>query len=108
MEIFAGARWRGKPLAKLLVICRVRMMLLPGTLLGVWNLISSSTRLALELISASWIYRCFAGIKAPWIRRPEFAASSLLRIGPLSARQLRRCAGGPGLCFLGHGANRVH
>src|SRR5581483_7655552 len=58
IEIFDVANRREKALAKLLVAyisTGLAFMLLPGTFLGVWNLISISSRHASETISAAWI-----------------------------------------------------
>jgi hypothetical protein len=57
-EIFARVSAREQKLSRLLVFYisgGLLFMLLPGTFLGVWNLISISGRRAAESISPSWI-----------------------------------------------------
>ncbi|HWR35339.1 MAG TPA: NnrS family protein [Clostridia bacterium] len=57
-EIFARSKLREQALSRLLVFYIVSglvFMLLPGTFLGVWNLISISSRHAAEAISPAWI-----------------------------------------------------
>ncbi len=57
-EIFSIARARETALARLLMVyisTGLGFMLLPGTFLGVWNLISISTRHAAETVSRPWI-----------------------------------------------------
>src|SRR6516164_5791125 len=57
-EIFEGAKARELQLSRLLMFYisgGLLFMMLPGTFLGVWNLISISGRHAAESISPAWI-----------------------------------------------------
>jgi uncharacterized protein involved in response to NO len=57
-EIFERSKLREQGLSRLLmfyIVSGLMFMLLPGTFLGVWNLISISSHRAAETISAPWI-----------------------------------------------------
>lgn len=57
-EVFQITSAREKSLSRLLVtyiVGGLAFMLLPGTFLGVWNLLSISGRQAADSVSASWI-----------------------------------------------------
>ena len=75
-EIFERSKVREIQLARLLVFYisgGLLFMLLPGTLLGVWNLVSISGRRAAESISPAWIQahdtrRYWAGLgRSSWV-----------------------------------------
>src|ERR1043166_1898807 len=87
MQIFDVANRRERALAKLLVAyisTGVVFMLLPGTFLGVWNLISISSRRASEGISPAWIQAHGHAQVFGWI------GSFILGIGFYSIPKLRR------------------
>ena len=86
-EIFARASAREQKLSRLLVFYisgGLLFMLLPGTFLGVWNLISISGRRAAESISPSWIQAHGHAQVLGWI------GSFILGIGYYSIPKLRR------------------
>jgi len=86
-EIFEVANRREKSLAHLLVTfisTGIAFMLLPGTFLGVWNLISISSRRASEGISPAWIQAHGHAQVFGWI------GSFILGIGFYSIPKLRR------------------
>jgi hypothetical protein len=86
-EIFEVANQREKALSRLLmtyILTGLVFMLLPGTFLGVWNLISISTRRALEGISPAWIQAHGHAQVFGWI------GSFIFGIGFYSIPKLRR------------------
>jgi hypothetical protein len=86
-EIFEVANRREKALSRLLVTyisTGLVFMLLPGTFLGVWNLISISSRRASESISPAWIQAHGHAQVFGWI------ASFTFGIGFYSIPKLRR------------------
>ena len=86
-EIFARVSVREQKLSRLLVFYisgGLLFMLLPGTFLGVWNLISISGRRAAESISPSWIQAHGHAQLLGWI------GSFILGIGYYSIPKLRR------------------
>ena len=86
-EIFARVSAREQKLSRLLVFYisgGLLFMLLPGTFLGVWNLISISGRRAAESISPSWIQAHGHAQVLGWI------GSFILGIGYYSIPKLRR------------------
>jgi len=86
-EIFEVANRREKSLAHPLVTfisTGIAFMLLPGTFLGVWNLISISSRRASEGISPAWIQAHGHAQVFGWI------GSFILGIGFYSIPKLRR------------------
>jgi uncharacterized protein involved in response to NO len=86
-EIFEVTNRREKALSRLLVAfisSGVAFMLLPGTFLGVWNLISISSRRASEGISPAWIQAHGHAQVFGWI------GSFVLGIGFYSIPKLRR------------------
>ena len=86
-EIFARVSAREQKLSRLLVFYisgGLLFMLLPGTFLGVWNLISISGRRAAESIPASWIQAHGHAQVLGWI------GSFILGIGYYSIPKLRR------------------
>ena len=88
-EIFRIASARERALSHLLmafVISGIGFMLLPGTFLGVWNLLSISARQAAESVSASWIQAHGQAQVFGWI------GSFILGIGFYSIPKLRRGA----------------
>lgn len=85
-EIFARTRAREIQISRLLVfyICGgLTFMLLPGTFLGVWNLISISSRRAAESVAPSWIQAHGHAQVLGWI------GSFILGIGYHSIPRLR-------------------
>ena len=87
IEIFEVTNRREKALAKLLVAyisTGLAFMLLPGTFLGVWNLISISSRHSSERISTAWIQAHGHAQVFGWI------GSFILGIGFYSIPKLRR------------------
>jgi uncharacterized protein involved in response to NO len=85
-EIFARVSVREQKLSRLLVFYisgGLLFMLLPGTFLGVWNLISISGRRAAESISPSWIQAHGHAQVLGWI------GSFILGIGYYSIPKLR-------------------
>src|SRR5689334_25180901 len=66
------------------ILTGLAFMLLPGTFLGVWNLISISSRHASETISAAWIQAHGHAQVFGWI------GSFILGIGFYSIPKLRR------------------
>ena len=87
MEIFQVANRREKALGQLLVVyisTGLGFMLLPGTFLGVWNLISISSRRASEGISSAWTQAHGHAQVFGWI------GSFILGIGFYSIPKLRR------------------
>ena len=85
-EIFARASVREQKLSRLLVFYisgGLLFMLLPGTFLGVWNLISISGRRAAESISPAWIQAHGHAQVLGWI------GSFILGIGFYSIPKLR-------------------
>jgi len=87
MQIFDVANRRERALAKLLIAyisTGIVFMLLPGTFLGVWNLISISSRCASEGISPAWIQAHGHAQVFGWI------GSFILGIGFYSIPKLRR------------------
>ena len=85
-EVFARTRAREIQLSRLLVfyICGgLLFMLLPGTFLGVWNLISISSRRAAESVAPSWIQAHGHAQVLGWI------GSFILGIGYHSIPKLR-------------------
>ncbi len=86
-EIFARVSAREQKLSRLLVFYisgGLLFMLLPGTFLGVWNLISISGRRAAESIPPSWIQAHGHAQVLGWI------GSFILGIGYYSIPKLRR------------------
>jgi hypothetical protein len=86
-EIFDVANRREKGLSRLLVAyisTGLVFMLLPGTFLGVWNLISISSRRASEGVSPAWIQAHGHAQVFGWI------GSFILGIGFYSIPKLRR------------------
>jgi hypothetical protein len=86
-EIFARVSAREQNLSRLLVFYisgGLLFMLLPGTFLGVWNLISISGRRTAESISPSWIQAHGHAQVLGWI------GSFILGIGYYSIPKLRR------------------
>jgi len=86
-EIFEVANRREKALSRVLVTyisTGLIFMLLPGTFLGVWNLISISSRQASEGISPAWIQAHGHAQVFGWI------GSFILGIGFYSIPKLRR------------------
>ena len=86
-EIFARASVREQKLSRLLVFYisgGLLFMLLPGTFLGVWNLVSISGRRAAESISPAWIQAHGHAQVLGWI------GSFILGIGYYSIPKLRR------------------
>ncbi len=86
-EVFAITRRREEALSRLLVayiMAGITFMLLPGTFLGVWNLLSISGRQAAESVSASWIQAHGQAQVFGWI------GSFILGIGFYSIPKLRR------------------
>src|ERR1043165_5871092 len=87
MQIFDVANRRERALAKLLIAyisTGIVFMLLPGTFLGVWNLISISSRCASEGISPAWIQAHGHAQVFGWI------GSFILGIGFYSIPKMRR------------------
>ena len=86
-EVFEITSRREKALSRLLVAyiaAGIAFMLLPGTFLGVWNLLSISGRQAAESISPSWIQAHGLAQVFGWI------GSFILGIGFYSIPKLRR------------------
>jgi hypothetical protein len=86
-QIFDIARAREEALARLLmlyIVTGLAFMLLPGTFLGVWNLIAISGREAAESVSASWIQAHGSAQIFGWI------GTFILGIGFYSIPKLRR------------------
>ncbi|HEU5450407.1 MAG TPA: NnrS family protein [Terriglobales bacterium] len=86
-EVFEQAREREQGLSRLLVLyitTGLFFMLLPGTFLGVWNLISISTRAAADSVSPAWIQAHGHAQVFGWI------GSFILGIGFYSLPKLRR------------------
>ncbi len=86
-EIFQITRARENALSRLLMLyigTGLAFMVLPGTFLGVWNLISISTREAAQSVSASWIQAHGHAQIYGWI------GSFILGIGFYSLPKLRR------------------
>jgi uncharacterized protein involved in response to NO len=86
-EIFARVSLREQKLSRLLVFYisgGLLFMILPGTFLGVWNLISISGRRAAEGISPSWIQAHGHAQMLGWI------GTFILGIGYYSIPKLRR------------------
>lgn len=86
-EVFAITSRREKELSRLLVayiVTGIGFMLLPGTFLGVWNLLSISGRQRVESVSPSWIQAHGQAQVFGWI------GSFILGIGFYSIRKLRR------------------
>jgi uncharacterized protein involved in response to NO len=86
-EIFARVSVREQKLSRLLIFYisgGLLFMLLPGTFLGVWNLISISGRRAAEGISPSWIQAHGHAQMLGWI------GTFILGIGYYSIPKLRR------------------
>ncbi len=86
-EIFRITSAREQALSRLLVayiVAGVAFMLLPGTFLGVWNLLAISGRQAAESISATWIQAHGQAQVFGWI------GSFILGIGFYSVPKLRR------------------
>jgi hypothetical protein len=86
-QIFDVARSREKKLSRLLIVYIVTglaFMLLPGTFLGVWNLISISSQHAAASISDSWIQAHGHAQVFGWI------GTFILGIGFYSIPKLRR------------------
>ncbi len=86
-EIFEAARAREVSLSRLLMLyvgTGLAFMLLPGTFLGVWNLISISTREAAESVSPAWLQAHGHAQVFGWI------GSFILGIGFHSIPKLRR------------------
>ena len=85
-EIFARASVREQKLSRLLVFYisgGLLFMLLPGTFLGVWNLVSISGRRTAESISPAWIQAHGHAQVLGWI------GSFILGIGFYSIPKLR-------------------
>src|ERR1051325_10290586 len=86
-EIFAASRAREQALSRLLVAyigTGLGFMLLPGTFLGVWNVISISSRQASQSISPAWIQAHGQAQVFGWI------GSFILGIGFYALPKLRR------------------
>ncbi len=86
-EIFEITRARENKLSRLLIlfICTgLGFMLLPGTFLGVWNLLAISSHRAANSVSASWIQAHGHAQIFGWI------GSFILGIGSYSIPKLRR------------------
>ncbi len=86
-EIFAVSSAREQALSRLLMTyigTGLAFMLLPGTFLGVWNLISISTRQAAQSISPAWIQAHGQAQVFGWI------GSFILGIGFYALPKLRR------------------
>lgn len=86
-EVFAITSRREKELSRLLVayiVTGIGFMLLPGTFLGVWNLLSISGRQTVESVSPSWIQAHGQAQVFGWI------GSFILGIGFYSIPKLRR------------------
>lgn len=86
-EIFEAARRRETALSRLLMLyigTGLFFMLLPGTFLGVWNLISISTKAAADSVSPAWIQAHGHAQVFGWI------GSFILGIGFYSIPKLRR------------------
>ena len=86
-EVFEITSAREKSLSRLLVayiVGGLTFMLLPGTFLGVWNLLSIGERQAAESVSASWIQAHGQAQVFGWI------GSFILGIGFYSIPKLRR------------------
>jgi hypothetical protein len=86
-EIFAVSSAREQALSRLLVAyvsTGLAFMLLPGTFLGVWNLISISSRQAAQSISPAWIQAHGQAQVFGWI------GSFILGIGFYALPKLRR------------------
>jgi uncharacterized protein involved in response to NO len=88
-EIFEITRAREKALSRLLmayISAGLAFMLLPGTFLGVWNLISITNRHAADSVPAAWIQAHGHAQIFGWI------GSFILGIGFYSIPKLRRAA----------------
>jgi uncharacterized protein involved in response to NO len=88
-EIFEITRAREKALSRLLmayISAGLVFMLLPGTFLGVWNLISITSRHAADSVSPAWIQAHGHAQIFGWI------GSFILGIGFYSIPKLRRAA----------------
>jgi uncharacterized protein involved in response to NO len=86
-EIFTQVRDREIALSRMLmtyIVTGLAFMLLPGTFLGVWNLISISSRHAAESVSPSWIQAHGHAQVFGWI------GSFILGIGLYSIPKMRR------------------
>lgn len=86
-EIFAITRAREKRLSRLLMLyitTGLAFMLLPGTFLGVWNLLAISSHRAASSVSASWIQAHGHAQIFGWI------GTFILGIGFYSIPKLRR------------------
>ncbi len=86
-QIFEIARAREEALARLLmlyIVTGLAFMLLPGTFLGVWNLIAITSHEAADSISASWIQAHGSAQIFGWI------GTFILGIGFYSIPKLRR------------------
>ena len=86
-EIFEISRARETALSRLLMLyisTGLVFMLLPGTFLGVWNLISISTKAAADSVSPAWIQAHGHAQVFGWI------GSFILGIGFYSIPKLRR------------------
>ena len=86
-EIFEITRTREKSLSRLLVLyisTGLAFMLLPGTFLGVWNLLAISSRHAANSVSAGWIQAHGHAQIFGWI------GTFILGIGFYSIPKLRR------------------
>src|SRR6516162_10020860 len=86
-EIFERTKTREIQLSRLLMFCisgGLLFMLLPGTFLGVWNLVSISGRRAAESISPAWIQAHGHAQVLGWI------GTFILGIGYYSIAKLRR------------------
>ncbi|HTR66636.1 MAG TPA: hypothetical protein VMH85_12730 [Terriglobales bacterium] len=91
LEIFELARTREASLARLLiayVTSGLIFMLLPGTFLGVWNLIKISGRESVASISPAWLQAHGHAQAFGWV------GSFILGIGFYSVPKLRGSAGG--------------
>lgn len=86
-EIFAISQAREVALSRLLmvyIITGLAFMLLPGTFLGVWNLLAISSRHAAGSISTAWVQAHGHAQISGWI------GSFILDIGLYSIPKLRR------------------
>jgi uncharacterized protein involved in response to NO len=86
-DIVEQARKREVALSRMLmtyIVTGLAFMLLPGTFLGVWNLIAISSRRAAESVSASWIQAHGHAQVFGWI------GSFILGIGFYSIPKMRR------------------
>src|SRR3954454_12583086 len=86
-DVFGRTREREVALSRMLmtyIVTGLAFMLLPGTFLGVWNLVSISSRRAAESVTPSWIQAHGHAQVFGWI------GSFILGIGFYSIPKLRR------------------